>query len=941
MFELLTLVIQNLQDSIMKTIKYLVLVSIFFFGLQSTAQENKRNQAERFQLIDVDGNDLITNKELIKYYEGKTNKKGEAVDAELMFYGLDRDNNSIITSREYAKGVDWKAASQHKITKRRGAISSNDLGTPSKNYNTNQAERFQLIDVDGNDLITNKELIKYYEGKTNKKGEAVDAELMFYGLDRDNNSIITSREYAKGVDWKAASQHKITKRRGAISSNDLGTPSKNYNANQVDKFKKIDSDKNNSLGLKEMLDFHEGKTNKNGEAVDAELMFYGLDSNLDNKLTFDEFVQKSNKRDTIRKRTAQEALNEPVEVESSPKEPTREERISQREETKRRNAELKEAKRKEVAAIAVARKEKRQQLEQFDREEKKRIKQELEAQRKEKVRLAEEDIKRIKAKVAEERRQADLDASEQREATRLAEVERKEKERQALEFEKQRKESERMAEEQRRAEQLKLEQEKAEALTAVQREARRLDEEKKIEDQRKAGELETQRQEARRLAEMERQQERERLEEERRQAEELVKQKKEAERLAKVKLEEKIRQAEVLEEQRKKQAKIDEKQAEALAIEQRETKRKAREEEKKHQEALLKAQRLEEKRLAELRLEELQKQEQQSEEQRLAEEAKKEVERLAEHKRELELKVEAERKEEVLIKEIEEEELAISKRTCIIIKGNEWDNRMFKDLKEFLEFDFEAADIDVKTVIYDNNDNVSPSKVWSSLKRKYGNVVLLEQTGYNDLGESELHIRFLKQGDDSWRELGIDKCDLGSDKELDKFSKRLAELNLEEFQKQEQPREEERSASEMKKSLDKKENSEIANSNIAKVSIDKPNAFVIIRGKEENKKQFEDLEDHIEFNFMFAKAKSKTVIFNKDRSTILDNLLPILSEENNVIILIDQIEYVRDGPSKYQISIINRQTDKDWKEGSSHSYDLNIKADLKQLSKKITEYLSN
>jgi len=389
------------------------------------------------------------------------------------------------------------------------------------------------------------------------------------------------------------------------------------------------------------------------------------------------------KRETIRKREAEEALNEPVEIESSPKEPTREERISQREETKRRNAELKEAKRKEIAAAALVRKEERQQLVQFDREEKKRLKEELDAKRKENERLTEEDIKRIKAKVAEERRQA----------------------------------------------------------------------------------------------------------------EELVKQKKEAERLAKLKPEEEIRQAEVLEELRKRQAKTDEEQVEALAMEHSESKRNAREEEKKRQEALLKAQRLEEKRLAELRLEELQKQEQEGEEQRLADQAKKEEERLAEEKR--------------------------------------------------------------------------------------TEVVLAKQ------------------------------------------------------------REEERLASEMKKSLDKKKNSEIANSKTIKVSIDKPNAFVIIRGKEEDKKQFEDLEDYIEFDFMFAKAKSKTVIFNKDRSTTLDNILPDLSEENNVIILIDQIEYVGDGASKYQISIINRQIDEDWKKGSSHSYNLNIRADLKQLSKKITEYLSN
>lgn len=42
-----------------------------------------------------------------------------------------------------------------------------------------------------------------------------------------------------------------------------------------------------------------------------------------------------------------------------------------------------------------------------------------------------------------------------------------------------------------------------------------------------------------------------------------------------------------------------------------------------------------------------------------------------------------------------------------------------------------------------------------------------------------------------------------------------------------------------------------------------------------------------------------------------------------------------------RLSIINRQKDTDWKEASSPSYNLNIRADLKQLSKKITEYPSN
>jgi hypothetical protein len=199
----------------------------------------------------------------------------------------------------------------------------------------------------------------------------------------------------------------------------------------------------------------------------------------------------------------------------------------------------------------------------------------------------------------------------------------------------------------------------------------------------------------------------------------------------------------------------------------------------------------------------------------------------------------------------------------------------------------------------------------------------------------------------------------------------LAELRLEELQKQEgeeqifaekaekeverhaeqkrmeatssKQREEEGLSSQARRLSNETDNPETPNSSKAKESIDKAFTFIIIRGDEEDKKQFEDLEDYIEFDFMFAeaKAKSRTVILNKNQSTILNDIVPNLSEENNVIMLIDQKEHVGEGASKYQISIINKHLDTEWKEASSHSYNLNNRADLKQLSKKITNYLSN
>ncbi len=344
------------------------------------------------------------------------------------------------------------------------------------------------------------------------------------------------------------------------------------------------------------------------------------------------------KRETIRKREAEEALMKPVEVVPEQREPTREERISRRAETKRRIAAEKAAKRKEMAEAAAARKEERRRLEQFEKEERRRLKEEIEAQRKEKQRLAEEDLKRIREKVAEERRQAEALAEQQKEAERLA--------------------TERLKEEQRQAEQ---------------------------------------------------------------------------------------RQAELEE-----LAKIDKEQADALAKEQRKARRIAREEEARRQEAELKSKRKEEKRLAKIELAKLQ----------------------------------------------EEEAL--------------------------------------------NQTNEKKGSV-PSQKPEVGNP--------------------------------------------------------------------------------------------------SPNAFVVIRGKSEEREQFEDLDDLIQFDFMFVKAKARIVIVDKDRSVAPADIKDSASPEQDLVILIDQEEYLGEGKYRYAIKSMNAYTDTDWTKATSLIVNLNLKSNLKQLSKKITEHL--
>jgi len=119
------------------------------------------------------------------------------------------------------------------------------------------------------------------------------------------------------------------------------------------------------------------------------------------------------------------------------------------------------------------------------------------------------------------------------------------------------------------------------------------------------------------------------------------------------------------------------------------------------------------------------------------------------------------------------------------------------------------------------------------------------------------------------------------------------------------------------------------------------NAYVVIRGKTNNKKQFNDLEDYLEFDFMFAKAKFKSEITNLEQSVFLNDIKPRISKEHNVIVLVNQKNYIGDGKSIYTIKYHDISAAMDWEHVLSGGFNLNKKEDLKRLSKKITEHLKN
>ena len=200
----------------MKTLKLLILISIALIGMEANAQDNKEQRSEEFRLIDTDGNKIIEKSEMIAFYKDKTDKQGNRIiHGIVLFADLDANNDNIVTLEEFFEGSVSKEektgvadSSKKPKPKKLSSKKVNPKNEESKTLTVKQKkkERFHIMDSDGNKVITLEEMVIFYKGKTNKKGEQVESETMFFGLDKNKNNEITLNEFLKKVDWKLGKQ---------------------------------------------------------------------------------------------------------------------------------------------------------------------------------------------------------------------------------------------------------------------------------------------------------------------------------------------------------------------------------------------------------------------------------------------------------------------------------------------------------------------------------------------------------------------------------------------------------------------------------------------------------------------------------------------------------------------------------------------------------------
>ncbi|MCL5245315.1 hypothetical protein M4I21_05815 [Cellulophaga sp. 20_2_10] len=96
----------------MKIVKITLVLCSLCFATSAIAQDKEAKTKKKFSRIDTNKDNAIDIAEITTFYKDKTNKKGEKIDAELLFLGLDADANNSITLQEFGQKVNWKAAKE-------------------------------------------------------------------------------------------------------------------------------------------------------------------------------------------------------------------------------------------------------------------------------------------------------------------------------------------------------------------------------------------------------------------------------------------------------------------------------------------------------------------------------------------------------------------------------------------------------------------------------------------------------------------------------------------------------------------------------------------------------------------------------------------------------------------------------------------------------------
>lgn len=160
----------------MRTLKF----GIIALGLMSTTMvsaQERGNGDKLFAKMDTNSDGVVSKAEFLAAKEGKTNKKGEPIDAEKRFEKMDLNGDGNFDRAEFDQLREEHAERVENRPER-------DHGAMFAKFDTNK---------DG--LISKAEFTAKHEGKTNKKGEPINSDKRFEKMDSNSDGNIDKTEF--------------------------------------------------------------------------------------------------------------------------------------------------------------------------------------------------------------------------------------------------------------------------------------------------------------------------------------------------------------------------------------------------------------------------------------------------------------------------------------------------------------------------------------------------------------------------------------------------------------------------------------------------------------------------------------------------------------------------------------------------------------------------
>jgi len=265
--------------------------AVFLSTFILLSQDIVQKRSDFFAKIDADGNEVITNLEMRTYYKDRLNLYGGPVDA---------NTNNVVTLAEYIKDPDYKLALESsKFWQYPERLIDNVILYDSNLSSDEILKNFSTVDLNNNRGISLYEMMLYCHGKIDRKtGMPINGLMLFYSLDSNKNNFVNLLEFKNGPNMEEGKAIFDTKKSKAIIDVFVSRRkvSDDYVKMRMILFDDFDENKNYEISLEEMESYYSNKSDRLGRPIDHRLRFYGLDTNENNAIELEEFIEKINGR---------------------------------------------------------------------------------------------------------------------------------------------------------------------------------------------------------------------------------------------------------------------------------------------------------------------------------------------------------------------------------------------------------------------------------------------------------------------------------------------------------------------------------------------------------------------------------------------------------------------------------------------------------------------